>query len=217
MMQLTNILKGPSRTYHLVKSFGCSKYDVVQALCLTFKGPTTFEDDLDWVCCHWNINSFEDQPKRLAFAVMIYETWNAGNSAIFQLNSVSDFGIVDAVVNSVKCTVVSWGKSQKQEPTGNLLWRGLPQNCFEFFFTDVFLYKCSHLCCSFGIWSSTTSKVIDPQPNEAPFEENLVDAILNSKEQGEEGDEEISHMGLIPLLLEVEMDVIKCIGPAGAL
>ncbi|KAL3520557.1 hypothetical protein ACH5RR_018706 [Cinchona calisaya] len=75
--------------------------------------PATFQDDLDWICGHWNTNSFEDQLKRLAFAVMIYELWNARNSAIFQLMRVSDFEIVNVVANSVKCTMISWGKIPK--------------------------------------------------------------------------------------------------------
>ncbi|KAL3521771.1 hypothetical protein ACH5RR_019920 [Cinchona calisaya] len=87
------------------------------------------KDELNWLSSHWTSESFEDKLKRLAFAIMAYENWNA-KIDVFKGKSVSAVGIIRAVVYSVKSSVMGWRNNKKTRESWELaLEWSLPDTC----------------------------------------------------------------------------------------
>ncbi|KAL3538237.1 hypothetical protein ACH5RR_001603 [Cinchona calisaya] len=85
-------------------------WNKVQALCLTFRGACSWEEEITWISRHWTSNSFEDRLKRLALAAIVYEIWSARNASIFRHKPASAVGIVAAIAEMVRKVVTSWEK-----------------------------------------------------------------------------------------------------------
>ncbi|KAL3510680.1 hypothetical protein ACH5RR_030081 [Cinchona calisaya] len=82
----------------------------LQAMCLTYKGCYNWDDEIKWQCRHWSSKDLRNQFKRLVLATTIYTIWRFRNEAILKGRRVIAIGVIATVIDSVRYTIVSWGK-----------------------------------------------------------------------------------------------------------
>lgn len=102
------------------------------ALCLIYRIPLKWKDEVMWLSKHINSKTFSDRLKKQALATSLYYVWKARNQMIHNHIGTNADRIVKTIVDEVRLIAATWrGESKTKENVDIALAWGLDLRCFD--------------------------------------------------------------------------------------